>query len=199
VSVHEPLQDSLDKVIAAELAQRVGCAEQAQALYREAAEMQWAFVESLPAGRVNTKSVYGFSTASLLFKAGDLDAAERRAAELLQQPWCEVGAADGLRDLLMDIQAARRHTIVREKRNEAPAPTHAYVLTFDNVSKRKAEILDALCGTGLFTRGVAEHVVFYRGLFISRNAQFAARVANALSAIGVKCELDCKPVQRGVG
>jgi tRNA/tmRNA/rRNA uracil-C5-methylase (TrmA/RlmC/RlmD family) len=73
------------------------------------------------------------------------------------------------------------------------------VLTFDNVSKRKAEILDALCGTGLFTRGVAEHVVFYRGLFISRNAQFAARVANALSAIGVKCELDCKPVQRGVG
>ena len=176
------IQESIDKIIGAELAERLGDKEQAQKLYREAAKMQQAFVKALPSGRVNTRSMYSFSAAVLLFRAGDLDDAELYADMFLCYERLETSAADGLRDLLMDIQAARGREARRAKVQE-PTTEQAYVVTFDNPQERKNEIVEALCSTGFFSRAVAEHVTFHRGCFVTRHATFARRVNEALKTL----------------
>lgn len=96
-------QESQDRIFEAETALRAGDANRAHVLFREAARLQQAFVALLPPERVRTKSVYGLSVASLLYKAGDLDEAERLAGRLLGEDWLEPYSADGLRALLAQI------------------------------------------------------------------------------------------------
>lgn len=184
------LQDSLDKIVGAELALQLGDAVRARVLFREAAEMQKTFIGALPRGRVEMRSIYGFSVATLLFKSGDLDAAERYAVDLIQSR-CDSSIADGLRGLLVDIQVARGRELLIAKPQE-PKATWDYMVTFDRSEERMAEIVAALCSTRLFTQGVAEHVVFYRGAVVSMDYRIANSVYSVLNKLGglnVKCTM----------
>jgi ATP/maltotriose-dependent transcriptional regulator MalT len=98
---------SQDRIVEAEAALKAGDVERARAQFREAARLQRAFVDALPPERVRTRSVYGLSVASLLYRAGDLDAAERLAGRLLAEDWLELHSADGLLELLLSIWADR--------------------------------------------------------------------------------------------
>jgi hypothetical protein len=98
----------------AETALREGDEARARVSYREAARLQRAFVDSLPAERVRTRSAYGLSVATLLYRAGDCQDAERLAHKLLAEPWIEVYSADKLRELL--------DRIWNDHRDQEPAP-----------------------------------------------------------------------------
>lgn len=95
--------ESQARIDEAEAALREGDAARARALYREAATLQRAFIDSVAADRVRTRSIYGLSVATLLYRAGDLDDAERLAHQLLVEPWLEARSADKLRVLLEQI------------------------------------------------------------------------------------------------
>ncbi len=82
-------RESQVRIEEAEAALRDGDESRARTLYREAAGLQRAFVESLPVDRVRTRSIYGLSVATLLYRAGDLDEVERLAHQLLAEPWIE--------------------------------------------------------------------------------------------------------------
>lgn len=100
-------RESEQRIVEADAAARAGEHERARVLYREAAELQRAFVDAQPAERVRTKSVFGRSAATLFYEAGDLDEAERLARSLLSEPWIEPGSAQKLRDLVAHITAER--------------------------------------------------------------------------------------------
>src|SRR4051812_11183311 len=87
----------------AEAVLRDGDETRARTLYREAAALQRAFIASVPAERVRTRSIYGLSAATLLHRAGDMDEAERLAHQLLAEPWIEADAARKLRVLLDQV------------------------------------------------------------------------------------------------
>jgi hypothetical protein len=99
--------ESQARIDEAEAALQQGDDVRARTLYREAARMQCAFIDSIPAERVRTRSIYGLSAATLLFRGGDLDAAERLAHQLLSAPWIELQSAERLRALLTQISTAR--------------------------------------------------------------------------------------------
>lgn len=96
-------RESQARIDEAEAALRDGDEGRARTLYREAAGLQRAFVDSLPADRVRTRSIYGLSVATLLYRAGDLDEVERLAHQLLAEPWIEAYSAAKLRTLLNQI------------------------------------------------------------------------------------------------
>jgi len=118
-------QESEQRIVEADAAARAGDHERARALYREAAELQRAFVEAQPADRVRTKSIFGRSAATLYYEAGDLDEAERFARSLLAEPWIEPGSAVKLRSLLQDIadeRAAGAAGVVRQRLRKLGVP-----------------------------------------------------------------------------
>jgi hypothetical protein len=96
-------RESQVRIDEAEAALRDGDEGRARTLYREAARLQRAFVDALPADRVRTRSIYGLSVATLLYRAGDLDEAERLVHQLLAEPWIEAPSAAKLRMLLNQI------------------------------------------------------------------------------------------------
>lgn len=100
-------QESQRRITDAETALREGNLGKARVLYREAAELQRAFVNSQPTERIHTRSIYGLSTAALFFKAGDLDEAEQLAQGLLTEPRIEPDSVNKLRLLLMLIADKR--------------------------------------------------------------------------------------------
>ena len=93
-------RESQVRIDEAEAALRDSDAERARTLYREAARLQRAFVDSLPSEQVRTRSIYGLSVATLLYRAGDLEEVRRLAHQLLAEPWIEARAAAKLRELL---------------------------------------------------------------------------------------------------
>lgn len=95
-----PYHESLMLIYKAE---RLRDRQRAQELFREAAELQRQMVAELPADRTKTRSVFGLSVASLLYKGGDLEGSESYARDLLVQPWVEPRSAEKLRDLLHAI------------------------------------------------------------------------------------------------
>src|SRR5580692_3221774 len=101
-------RESQARIDEAETALRDGDEARARALYREAARLQRAFIDSVSADRVRTRSIYGLSVATLLYRAGDLDDAERFAHQLLAEPWIEAYSASKLRVLLNQIWGSRR-------------------------------------------------------------------------------------------
>lgn len=96
-------RESQERIDEAEAAVRGGDDARARTLYREAARLQRAFLDSVSADRVRTRSIYGLSVATLLFRAGDVDDAERLAHQLLAEPWIEAYSANKLRALLDQI------------------------------------------------------------------------------------------------
>jgi hypothetical protein len=96
-------RESQERIDEAEAALREGDADRARSLYREAAGLQRAFVDSLSLDRVRTRSIYGLSVATLLYRAGDLDEVERFAHQLLAEPRIEAHSAAKLRELLNQI------------------------------------------------------------------------------------------------
>jgi len=100
-------RESQARIDEAEAALREGDDVRARALYGEAARLQGALLDEVPADRVRTRSVYGLSVATLLHRAGDLDGAARLAQELLAEPWIEAHSAGGLRLLLDRIESDR--------------------------------------------------------------------------------------------
>jgi hypothetical protein len=112
--------ESQVRIDEAEAALRDGDEARARALYREAARLQRAFIDSLPADRVRTKSIYGLSVVTLLYRAGDLADADRLAHKLLAEPWIEPHSAGKLRALLDRIDRALRSTRV-----VTPSPSRA--------------------------------------------------------------------------
>lgn len=115
-------QASQERIVEAEAAQKAGDTARARALFREAAQLQRAFVDSLPPERVRTKSVYGLSVASLLYRAGDLDEAERLAGQLLGEAWIEPHAADEIRALLAQIWLDRGEPSPSVRAAQSPPP-----------------------------------------------------------------------------
>lgn len=101
-------RESQVRIDEAEAARRDGDEAGARKLYREAARLQRAFVDSLSPDRVRTRSIYGLSVATLLYRAGDLDEVERLAHQLLAEPWIEAHSAAKLRGLLNQIWKAHR-------------------------------------------------------------------------------------------
>jgi hypothetical protein len=99
MSYHESQQ----RILEAEEALKAGDIDRARTLFHEAAGLQRTFVDSLPADRVRTKSVYGLSAATLLYKANALDEAERLAHHFLSQVWFEPYSSAKLRELLIHI------------------------------------------------------------------------------------------------
>ncbi|AUX22419.1 uncharacterized protein SOCEGT47_029220 [Sorangium cellulosum] len=111
-------EESQRRIYDAEAALREGDLHRARVLYREAAELQRAFVNAQPAERVRTKSVFGASAATLFYKAGDLDEAEQLTQTLLTQTWLEQGASVKLRGLLKQIaddRASGAHGAIRQR------------------------------------------------------------------------------------
>ena len=111
-------QESQERITSAEAASRTGALDKARVFYREAAELQRAFVNSQPPERIRTRSVYGLSTATLFFKAGDLDEAEQLAKGLLAEPWIEPGSASKLHlllKLIADERVAGAPGVVRQR------------------------------------------------------------------------------------
>jgi hypothetical protein len=100
-------RESQVRIDEADAALRDGDEDRARTLYREAARLQRAFVDSLPSDRVRTKSIYGLSVATLLYRAGDMEDVERLAHQLLAEPWLEADSATKLRVLLNQIWKAR--------------------------------------------------------------------------------------------
>jgi len=108
-------RESQDMIARAELALRGGEIQEARGLFRAAAELQKRLVERLPPERVRTRSVFGLSAASLLFKADALDEAETLAYSLLADMPLEPRSREGLRDLLQRVwneQQAREDGLV---------------------------------------------------------------------------------------
>jgi hypothetical protein len=111
-------QESQQRITDAETALREGDLGKARVLYREAAELQRAFVNAQPPERTRTRSIYGLSTAALFFKAGDLDEAEQLAKGLLAEPWLEPGSVNKLRlllKLIADERGAGAPGVVRQR------------------------------------------------------------------------------------
>jgi hypothetical protein len=111
-------QESQERITTAEAAWRAGDLDKARVLYREAAELQRAFVNAQPTERIRTRSVYSLSAATLFFKAGDLDEAEQLARDLLVESWIEPGSASKLRFLLKliaDERVAGAPGVVRQR------------------------------------------------------------------------------------
>lgn len=100
--------DSQARIDEAEEALRAGDDARARALYREAAGLQRAFIDSVSPDRTRTRSIYGVSAATLFYRAGDLDDAEQLAHRLLAEPWVEARSAEELRHLLTVIWSHRR-------------------------------------------------------------------------------------------
>jgi Flp pilus assembly protein TadD len=96
-------RESQTRIDEAEAALREGDEARARASYREAARLQRAFIDSVPEDRVRTRSIYGLSVATLLYRAGDLWDAERLAHQLLAEPRIEPHSANQLRALLNRI------------------------------------------------------------------------------------------------
>jgi hypothetical protein len=99
--------ESQTRIDEADAALRDGEEDRARTLYREAARLQRAFIESLPPDRVRTRSIYGLSVATLLYRAGDLEDVERLAHQLLAEPWIEAHSASKLRALLNQLWKAQ--------------------------------------------------------------------------------------------
>lgn len=116
-------RESQERIVEAEVALKAGDTDRARVLFCEAAQLQRNFVESLPPERVRTKSVYGLSVASLLYRAGDLAEAERLASRLLGEEWIERHAAEGIRELLAQIWLDRGEPIKSALGTEAPEPS----------------------------------------------------------------------------
>ena len=93
-------EQSQQAILEAESAQRDGDGDRAMALFEKAANLQRQYVDSLPTDRVRTRSVYGLSVATLLYKARRLDQAERTAHGFLSQSWLEPYSANKFRELL---------------------------------------------------------------------------------------------------
>lgn len=100
-------QDSQRLIFEAEAAARSGDTQRAKDLFLEAAVLQRDMIASVPEDRVRTRSVFGLSAAALFYKAGDLDASERLACELLSQSWVDPYSAFKLRELLKAVWRAR--------------------------------------------------------------------------------------------
>jgi hypothetical protein len=103
-------QESQRLIYEAEAAIRTGDSNIAKHFFMQAAIIQKDLLKSVPQDRVKTRSVFGLSAASLLYKAGDLDASERFAHELLSQTWVESYSASKLKELLLEIWNARART-----------------------------------------------------------------------------------------
>ncbi|MEP7121847.1 MAG: hypothetical protein ABJE95_13085 [Byssovorax sp.] len=99
-------RESQVRIDEAEAALRDGDEDRARSLFRAAAGLQRAFVDSLPTDRVRTRSIYGLSIATLLYRAGELEEVERLAHQLLAEPWIEPRAAAKLRVLLSQVWKA---------------------------------------------------------------------------------------------
>jgi hypothetical protein len=117
-------RESQVRIDEADAALRDGNEDRARMLYREAARLQRAFVDSLPSDRVRTKSIYGLSVATLLYRAGDLEDVERLAHQLLAEPWLEAHSAAKLRVLLNQIwkvHPAQASSRLRQPARRLPA------------------------------------------------------------------------------
>lgn len=97
-------RDSQKFIDEAEAALRAGDGPRARVAWREAARLQRAFVDALPPERVQSKSIFGLSAATLLERAGDSKEAEQLARQLLAEPWIDGDAASKLRRLLEGIR-----------------------------------------------------------------------------------------------
>lgn len=114
-------RESQARIDEAESALLHGDEPRARALYREAADLQRAFIDSVAPERVRTRSIYGLSAATLLARAGDDEDAERLACQILAEPWVEAYAADKLRELLDRIWKERRGAVRSPGATEASA------------------------------------------------------------------------------
>ena len=140
-------QESQMRMAEAEAALKEGDEESARALFREAARLQRAFIDALPADRVRTRSVYGLSSATLAYRAGDLDEAERLAAHLLSQPWLEPYSADRLRELLTRIWTDREGSPLPETTQPSSSARSAQV-TSPGMKRRREARLPKMMGSG---------------------------------------------------
>ncbi|WP_437786662.1 hypothetical protein [Sorangium sp. So ce1097] len=111
--------ESQQRIAEAEAAQRDGDLAKARTLFLQAAELQRNLIAAVPDDRVRTKSVFGLSVATLLYKADELDESERYACHVLSHSWVESYSAAKLRELvahIWDERVLRSRKIERSRR-----------------------------------------------------------------------------------
>ncbi|HJN16897.1 MAG TPA: hypothetical protein QGH10_15435, partial [Armatimonadota bacterium] len=99
---------SQDLATRADTALAAGDIATARQLHRDAGEIQARLVAALPPDRVRTRSAFGLSAASLLYRGQALDEAERLVHQLLAGGVADDGCHGRLRALLCRIWNERR-------------------------------------------------------------------------------------------
>lgn len=135
------------RIAEAEAALKEGDEQRARSLFREAARLQRAFVDALPADRVRTRSVYGLSSATLAYRAGDLDEAEQLAFHLLSQPWIEPYSKDRLRELLTRIWTDREGSPL-PKATQPSSSARSAQATSPGMTRMREARLPKMIGSG---------------------------------------------------
>ena len=102
--------DSLDKIAQAEATAAIDNWPAARRLWREAAVLQERMVAGLPPERHYTRTTYGLSVATLYYRAGELDDAQRIAEELAVRGYGIRDTEDKVHELLTKIAEARGET-----------------------------------------------------------------------------------------